>query len=60
MRSISSTLAARHPGYGWEHNAGYATLEHREALNRLGPTCHHRKSFSPVQLSFGFDSNFNL
>jgi len=38
-------LAARHPGYGWEHNAGYLTLEHREALRCLGPTPHHRPRF---------------
>lgn len=38
-------LAARHPGYGWEHNAGYLTLEHREALRRLGPTPQHRPRF---------------
>jgi ribonuclease HII len=41
-------LAARHPGYGWEHNAGYATEEHRGAINSLGPTRHHRFSFAPV------------
>jgi ribonuclease HII len=42
-------LAARWPGYGWEHNAGYATDEHREALTRLGPTTHHRQRFASVQ-----------
>jgi len=45
-------LALRYPGYGWERNAGYGTREHREALERLGPTPHHRRSFAPVQLSF--------
>lgn len=44
-------LAERYPGYGWERNAGYGTPEHREALARLGPTPHHRRSFAPVQLS---------
>jgi len=53
-------LAARHPGYGWERNVGYATPEHRDALARLGPTCHHRTSFAPLQLSLEFDSNFSL
>lgn len=38
-------LAARHPGYGWEHNAGYLTAEHRAALCRLGSTAHHRRAF---------------
>jgi len=42
-------LAARHPGYGWERNKGYGTAEHLEALERMGPTRHHRQSFQPVQ-----------
>jgi ribonuclease HII len=41
-------LALRFPGYGWEANAGYATLLHREALHRLGPTRHHREAFGTV------------
>jgi ribonuclease HII len=42
-------LAASHPGYGWERNAGYGTAEHRAALARLGPTSHHRRSFAPIK-----------
>jgi ribonuclease HII len=42
-------LAQRYPGYGWESNVGYATEVHREAVRRLGPTCHHRRSFATVQ-----------
>jgi len=42
------TLAALHPGYGWETNVGYPTLEHREALKRLGPTEWHRAGFASV------------
>jgi ribonuclease HII len=38
-------LAARYPGYGWEHNAGYATAEHRAAMADLGVTPFHRRSF---------------
>ncbi|MDH3235187.1 MAG: ribonuclease HII [Alphaproteobacteria bacterium] len=45
---IMASLAARHPGFGWERNAGYGTAAHREALVRLGPTAHHRRSFAPV------------
>jgi ribonuclease HII len=41
-------LAVRYPGYGWETNAGYATDYHCKALDRLGPTCHHRLSFEPI------------
>jgi ribonuclease HII len=42
-------LAIRFPGYGWEHNAGYATAAHRAALHRLGPTRHHRTGFGTVR-----------
>ena len=41
-------LAAAFPGYGWETNVGYKSPEHFAALNRLGPTPHHRRSFAPV------------
>lgn len=42
-------LAAAHPGYGWETNRGYGTPVHLDALNRLGPTPYHRRSFQPVR-----------
>jgi ribonuclease HII len=42
-------LAARHPGYGWEHNFGYGTELHAQGLARLGVTAHHRRSFKPIQ-----------
>ena len=45
---LMTRLAARYPGFGWEHNAGYGTDAHRDALDRLGTTPHHRKSFAPV------------
>jgi ribonuclease HII len=38
-------LALRFPGYGLERHAGYGTLQHRSALERLGPTPLHRLSF---------------
>jgi ribonuclease HII len=44
-------LALVHPGYGFERHMGYAVPEHIEALTRLGPTIHHRRSFAPVRLS---------
>jgi ribonuclease HII len=37
--------AEQYPGYGWERNAGYPTLEHRQAVLSLGPTEIHRKTF---------------
>ncbi len=45
---IMVDLAQQHPGYGWEMNAGYPTKAHREALQNLGLTPHHRRSFKPV------------
>jgi ribonuclease HII len=45
---IMHALAEAHPLYGWQRNAGYGTPEHMDALARLGPTAHHRRSFAPV------------
>jgi ribonuclease HII len=47
-------LAIRYPGYGWETNMGYGTAEHLAALERLGPTPHHRLTFGRLQLEMGF------
>ncbi len=52
---LMRSLAARYPGYGWETNVGYATPEHRRALDDLGPTPHHRRTFAPVQLRLDLD-----
>jgi ribonuclease HII len=41
-------LAQDHPGYGFEQHKGYGVPEHLDALNRLGPTVHHRRLFAPV------------
>lgn len=42
-------FARDHPGYGWEHNRGYPTPDHRRALRELGTTPLHRRSFGPVR-----------
>lgn len=47
--TLMRKLHAQHPQYGWDHNAGYPTAEHREALSIHGITPHHRKSFGPVR-----------
>jgi ribonuclease HII len=41
-------LGLAFPGYGFERHMGYSVPEHFEALARLGPCIHHRKSFAPV------------
>ncbi len=46
---LMTLLAARYPVYGWEHNAGYATREHRDAIRRHGLSPFHRRSFPALQ-----------
>ena len=46
-------LGREFPGYGFERHKGYGTPEHQAALDRLGVTPHHRRSFIPVQLALG-------
>jgi ribonuclease HII len=41
--------ARDYPGYGWEHNRGYPTPDHRRAINDLGLTPLHRRSFGLVR-----------
>lgn len=38
-------LAQEFPGYSWEVNKGYPTKAHRKAIENLGITPHHRKTF---------------
>ncbi len=37
------------PGYGFSQHKGYPTRDHVAALERLGVSRHHRRSFSPVR-----------
>jgi ribonuclease HII len=46
---LMRALAARHPHYRWESNAGYGTAGHHAGLRAFGVTPHHRRSFGPVQ-----------
>ncbi len=43
-------IALEYPQYGWEHNKGYPTREHIEAIRRYGYTPYHRMSFHPKEL----------
>lgn len=45
---LMERLSPRYPEYGWASNKGYHTPQHTEALARLGPTPHHRRTFAPV------------
>ena len=39
----------QYPGYGFSQHKGYPTKMHIEALNELGVSAIHRKSFAPVK-----------
>ena len=38
-------MAVKYPGYDFEHNMGYGTAKHIQALKELGPTEIHRQTF---------------
>ena len=45
------------PYYGWDHNAGYPTKEHRQGIAEHGLSPYHRLTFNQLgdgQLSFDF------
>ena len=46
---IMAGYARDYPGYGWERNRGYPTPEHVQAIERLGITPIHRRSFARVK-----------
>jgi ribonuclease HII len=50
---IMTELAKDFPAYGWEQNAGYCVPHHLRALELVGPSPHHRRSFLPVREALG-------
>ncbi len=46
---LMADLALQYPGYGFERHKGYGTRSHCEAIERLGLTPAHRRSFTPVR-----------
>ncbi|GEJ59516.1 ribonuclease HII [Anaeromyxobacter diazotrophicus] len=44
-----------HPGYGFARHKGYPTAEHFAALEKLGPSPLHRRSFAPVRQALGLE-----
>lgn len=46
---LMATLHHDYPDYGWGRNAGYGTKIHRDALDTVGVTPHHRRAYAPVQ-----------
>ena len=54
---LMCALAAKHPGYRWERNVGYATQDHIDGLATQGITKHHRRTFFRVsQLTLDLDA----
>jgi ribonuclease HII len=49
---LMTKLSEEFPGYGWQTNVGYPTIQHRDGIRELGITPYHRKSFQllPAQL----------
>ena len=45
---LMQNLSLQYPGYYWEKNSGYGTKQHLLALDNLGVTPIHRKSFAPI------------
>ena len=51
-------LAEEYPYYDWQHNKGYPTKKHREAIRQYGTTPYHRMSYNLLgdgQLTLNFD-----
>ncbi len=46
---LLTRLAAKYPGYDLATNKGYGTAKHRRALQELGVSRQHRRSFSPCR-----------
>ena len=47
--NILIALDREYPGYGFARHKGYPTAAHLQALNTLGVTPVHRRSFAPVK-----------
>jgi ribonuclease HII len=43
-------LHKEYPQYGWQHNKGYGTPGHRNAINQYGLCKYHRKSFRIISV----------
>lgn len=48
-------LDRQYPGYGLAGHKGYPTRQHLQALQELGATPEHRRSFRPVRRALGLE-----
>jgi len=46
--ALMARLSGEYPGYGLERHKGYGAPQHREALDRLGVSAVHRRSYAPI------------
>jgi ribonuclease HII len=42
---LMARLGREYPPYGWDQNAGYPTIRHRQAISAHGTTPYHRMTF---------------
>ena len=57
---LMARLARKYPGYGWEHNCGYPTIDHRSAIHDRGLTPLHRHDFGTVRLVRALEAQLTL
>jgi ribonuclease HII len=51
--TLMHQLDTQYPGYGFARHKGYPVREHLAALQRLGASPIHRRSFAPVRAALG-------
>lgn len=53
---LMAAMGRTFPDYGFEQHMGYCTAGHLDALERHGPSPHHRRSFAPVRIALGIEA----
>lgn len=56
---LMAKLGEDWPAYGWASNAGYGVKKHKQALELVGVSPHHRKSFEPIRSILNRDTANN-
>jgi ribonuclease HII len=46
---------AQYPGYGWSGNKGYGSSDHYAAIDTLGPSVLHRKTWLHERVAVTLD-----
>jgi ribonuclease HII len=53
---LMQALAKHYDGYGWAKNMGYGTALHAAAIQSLGVTVHHRRSYAPIKAALAMET----